>query len=125
MARLAAAEDARIGLAACAGGGARLPLLSSDWTEPNELTPRLTPFRRSATNSSVAPRPSKRAKSGRPALVTLEGALSEEILLLCLSFLEVDDLLALALVSSSWNRLSQDPDVRPRSSPRAIHTLST
>ncbi|KAL8279160.1 hypothetical protein RQP46_008416 [Phenoliferia psychrophenolica] len=65
---------------------------------------------RSATNNTVASRPSKRAKPGRPAIVTLEGALSEEILLLCLSFLEVDDLLALALVSSSWNRLSQDPD---------------
>ena len=48
--------------------------------------------------------------------MTLEGALSEEILLLCLSFLEVEDLVVLALVSSSWNRLTQDPEVRPNPS---------
>lgn len=66
-------------------------------------------------NADSTTRPSKRTrtKSSKPAVVTLEGALSEEILLLCLSFLEVDDLLVLARVSSSWNRLTQDPEVRP------------
>ena len=70
--------------------------------------------RRSIANNNAdsAKRPSKRSKSSKQAAVTLEGALSEEIILLCLSFLEVDDLLVLARVSSSWNRLTQDPEVR-------------
>ncbi|SCV71318.1 BQ2448_2906 [Microbotryum intermedium] len=43
-----------------------------------------------------------------PTLPTLEGSLAEEILLRCLSYLDVHDVLSLATVSSGWYRLAHD-----------------
>lgn len=41
----------------------------------------------------------------------MEGSLSEEVLLRCLSYLPVNDLLVVARVSSAWHRLAQDPQL--------------
>ncbi|KAM0790554.1 hypothetical protein ACM66B_004423 [Microbotryomycetes sp. NB124-2] len=49
------------------------------------------------------------AAPARSAILSLEGSLSEEILLRCLSYLEIDDLMQVSRVSSAWHRLSQDP----------------
>ncbi|GAA5906871.1 uncharacterized protein JCM6883_005714 [Sporobolomyces salmoneus] len=46
-----------------------------------------------------------------PEPLSLEGSLSEEILLRCLSFLTVQDLVTVSRVSSAWYRLSQDPQL--------------
>ncbi|SGZ30961.1 BQ5605_C046g12281 [Microbotryum silenes-dioicae] len=43
-----------------------------------------------------------------PTLPTLEGSLAEEIVLRCLSYLDVHDVLKLATVSSGWCRLTHD-----------------
>lgn len=48
-------------------------------------------------------------------LHSLEGSLSEEVLLRCLSFLPAHDLVTVSRVSSAWYRLAQDPQVRARS----------
>lgn len=57
---------------------------------------------------------SKRARQQHhspKATLSLEGSLSEEVLLRILSFLDVRDLLAIARVSSAWHRLAQDGQV--------------
>ncbi|GAA5847214.1 hypothetical protein JCM5353_007795 [Sporobolomyces roseus] len=56
---------------------------------------------------------SKRSKSTLtlPAPLSLEGSLSEEVLLRCLSFLTAHDLVTVSRVSSAWYRLSQDPQL--------------
>lgn len=41
----------------------------------------------------------------------MEGSISEEIIRLCLSFLEAEDLSILARVNSNWNRLTKDPSL--------------
>lgn len=45
-------------------------------------------------------------------MLSLEGALSEELLLRCLSFLSAHELATVSRVSSAWYRLAQDPQVR-------------
>ncbi|POY73840.1 hypothetical protein BMF94_3099 [Rhodotorula taiwanensis] len=44
-------------------------------------------------------------------LHSLEGSLSEEVLLRCLSFLPAHDLVTVSRVSSAWYRLAQDPQL--------------
>ncbi|GAA5899700.1 hypothetical protein JCM8208_004538 [Rhodotorula glutinis] len=61
-------------------------------------------------NSTRAP-PAKRARTTALPLLSLEGSLSEEILLRCLSFLGAHDLVTVSRVSSAWWRLSQDPQL--------------
>ena len=56
-----------------------------------------------------------------PAPLSLEGSLSEEVLLRCLSFLTAHDLVTVSRVSSAWYRLSQDPQVSHFSPPFVIH----
>ncbi|BGP10014.1 hypothetical protein JCM10049v2_005897 [Rhodotorula toruloides] len=56
-------------------------------------------------------RPPKRSRTAVLPLLSLEGSLSEEILLRCLSFLGAQDLAVVARVSSAWYRLSQDPQL--------------
>ncbi|BGP34010.1 hypothetical protein JCM10296v2_005825 [Rhodotorula toruloides] len=56
-------------------------------------------------------RPPKRIRTAVLPLLSLEGSLSEEILLRCLSFLGAQDLAVVARVSSAWYRLSQDPQL--------------
>ncbi|GAA5894471.1 hypothetical protein JCM6882_004830 [Rhodosporidiobolus microsporus] len=55
------------------------------------------------------------AKRSRPSTIlpvlSLEGSLSEEILLCVLSFLSANDLVTVARVSSAWHRLSYDPQL--------------
>ncbi|EGU11530.1 Proteophosphoglycan ppg4 [Rhodotorula toruloides ATCC 204091] len=58
-----------------------------------------------------AQRPPKRTRTAVLPLLSLEGSLSEEILLRCLSFLGAQDLAVVARVSSAWYRLSQDPQL--------------
>ncbi|GAA5856948.1 hypothetical protein JCM8547_008481 [Rhodosporidiobolus lusitaniae] len=60
------------------------------------------------TSSSAAKR--TRAADPLPAL-SLEGSLSEEILLRCLHFLSAHDLVTVSRVSSAWHRLTQDPQL--------------
>lgn len=45
------------------------------------------------------------------AKLSLEGSLSEELLLRCLSFLDAHDLVSVSRVSSGWHRLAQDGQV--------------
>ena len=68
---------------------------------------------------STRPPPAKRARTTALPLLSLEGSLSEEILLRCLSFLGAHDLVTVSRVSSAWWRLSQDPQVRPSPLPRS------
>ncbi|GAA5840410.1 hypothetical protein JCM9279_007318 [Rhodotorula babjevae] len=63
-----------------------------------------------AKDSTRAP-PAKRARTTALPLLSLEGSLSEEILLRCLSFLGAHDLVTVSRVSSAWWRLSQDPQL--------------
>ncbi|KAI5481875.1 F-box and WD repeat domain containing protein [Pseudohyphozyma bogoriensis] len=53
----------------------------------------------------------KRARTSRKGRLTLEGALSEELLLNVLSFLSAEELVVVARVSTQWHRLSQDPQL--------------
>ncbi|GAA5993452.1 hypothetical protein JCM5350_000098 [Sporobolomyces pararoseus] len=46
-----------------------------------------------------------------PEPLSLEGSISEEVLLRCLSFLTAHDLVTVARVSSAWHRLAQDPQL--------------
>ncbi|GAA6057887.1 hypothetical protein JCM3770_001818 [Rhodotorula araucariae] len=55
--------------------------------------------------------PAKSTRMSALPLLSLEGSLSEEILLRCLSFLGAHDLVIVARVSSAWHRLSQDPQL--------------
>ncbi|KAK4052509.1 hypothetical protein OIV83_002311 [Microbotryomycetes sp. JL201] len=50
----------------------------------------------------------------RSAILSLEGSLSEEILLRCLSYLDIDDLMQVSRVSTAWHRLSHDPHLWKR-----------
>ncbi|GAA5947843.1 hypothetical protein JCM3775_003278 [Rhodotorula graminis] len=63
-----------------------------------------------SSNSTRAP-PAKRPRTTALPLLSLEGSLSEEILLRCLSFLGAHDLVTVSRVSSAWWRLSQDPQL--------------
>ncbi|GAA5965646.1 hypothetical protein JCM3765_000912 [Sporobolomyces pararoseus] len=56
---------------------------------------------------------SKRSKQTLtlPEPLSLEGSISEEVLLRCLSFLTAHDLTTVARVSSAWYRLAQDPQL--------------
>ncbi|GAA5874364.1 hypothetical protein JCM3774_005017 [Rhodotorula dairenensis] len=61
-------------------------------------------------SGTSSPPPSIRS---RPTTGTrsLEGSLSEEVLLRCLSFLRAHDLVTVSRVSSAWYRLAQDPQL--------------
>ncbi|GAA6063100.1 hypothetical protein JCM10212_003298 [Sporobolomyces blumeae] len=65
--------------------------------------------------ASQATKRTKFASSSLPSsidrIVSLEGSLSEEILLRCLSFLSAHDLVTVARVSSGWHRLAHDPQL--------------
>ncbi|KAG0656288.1 hypothetical protein C6P46_000356 [Rhodotorula mucilaginosa] len=88
-----------------------------------------------ATNATIASRPRARTGTGSEGqnrlryksngkyeampdtrsnvlpIRSLEGSLSEEVLLRCLSFLSAHDLVTVARVSSAWYRLAQDPQL--------------
>ncbi|GAA5893700.1 hypothetical protein JCM6882_007882 [Rhodosporidiobolus microsporus] len=65
-------------------------------------------FKGTSSTKSAA----KRARSSTVLpVLSLEGSLSEEILLRVLSFLSAHDLVTVARVSSAWHRLSYDPQL--------------
>lgn len=66
----------------------------------------------SEADSEACRSSSARHSDSRSAeLRSLEGSLSEEVLLRCLSFLSAHDLVTVSRVSSAWYRLAQDPQV--------------
>ncbi|ORY67947.1 hypothetical protein BCR35DRAFT_354767 [Leucosporidium creatinivorum] len=65
-----------------------------------------------ASSTPTLHRPPKRHRVATTAAgFSLEGSLSEEILLRCLSYLPVEDLITITRVSSAWHRLAQDPQL--------------
>ncbi|GAA5932559.1 hypothetical protein JCM1841_004313 [Sporobolomyces salmonicolor] len=63
-------------------------------------------FKDSSTSSTA-----KRQRTLTLPAISLEGSMSEEILLRCLSYLSASDLVTVSRVSSAWYRLSQDPQL--------------
>ncbi|GAA5911508.1 hypothetical protein JCM5296_000912 [Sporobolomyces johnsonii] len=63
-------------------------------------------FKGSSTSSTA-----KRQRILTLPAISLEGSMSEEILLRCLSYLNANDLVTVSRVSSAWHRLSQDPQL--------------
>ncbi|BGP18387.1 hypothetical protein JCM10213v2_006453 [Rhodosporidiobolus nylandii] len=64
-----------------------------------------------AANEATSEVSTKRQKTSALPALTLEGSLSEELLVRCLSFLTAHDLAVVSRVSSAWHRLAQDPDL--------------
>ncbi|GAA5985844.1 hypothetical protein JCM10908_006300 [Rhodotorula pacifica] len=67
-----------------------------------------------ATSPSEQPRKRLATTSAGSTVLpirSLEGSLSEEVLLRCLSFLSAHDLVTVSRVSSAWHRLAQDPQL--------------
>ncbi|KAM0752735.1 hypothetical protein T439DRAFT_378524 [Meredithblackwellia eburnea MCA 4105] len=63
------------------------------------------PLKRARTTSTST------SSTSRNYRLTLENSLSEEVLLRCLSFLDLQDLITVSRVSRSWYRLAQDPEL--------------
>ncbi|GAA6031473.1 hypothetical protein JCM8097_006474 [Rhodosporidiobolus ruineniae] len=95
------------GRGATSGGGASR---SGDEAKRREGGARLRYKGKSTTAGSSSSKRHRSAATLLPAL-SLEGSLSEEILLRCLSFLTAHDLVTVSRVSGAWHRLAQDPQL--------------
>ncbi|GAA6010584.1 hypothetical protein JCM10207_007750 [Rhodosporidiobolus poonsookiae] len=70
---------------------------------------RLTRQRTASTTPTALAKRPRPSSSSSSSPISLEGSLSEELLLRCLSFLSASDLSTVSRVSHAWHRLSLDP----------------